>query len=62
VHRRWGAALLVAAALIGLARIWVGVHYPADILASLVIALAAVGTVLLGGRLARGLPAVTEQR
>jgi undecaprenyl-diphosphatase len=62
VHRRWGAALLVAAALIGLARIWVGVHYPADILASLVIALAAVGTVLLGGRLARRLPAVAERR
>jgi undecaprenyl-diphosphatase len=62
LHRRWGAVLLVAAALIGLARIWVGVHYPADILASLVIALAAVGTVLLGRRLAPGLPAVPERR
>jgi undecaprenyl-diphosphatase len=57
LHRRWGAVLLVAAALIGLARIWVGVHYPADILASLVIALVAVGMVHLGRRL----PALQER-
>ncbi|MEV4623145.1 phosphatase PAP2 family protein [Asanoa sp. NPDC049573] len=57
LHRRWGLALLVAAVLIGLARIWVGVHYPADILASLVIAALAVGVVVLSRRL----PAVAER-
>lgn len=37
--------LLVAAAVLGLARIWVGVHYPGDILAALVIAIAGVAVV-----------------
>ncbi|GAB3829426.1 phosphatase PAP2 family protein [Dactylosporangium cerinum] len=45
LHRGWGAVLLVAAAVIGLARIWVGVHYPGDILAALGIAVAAVAVV-----------------
>jgi undecaprenyl-diphosphatase len=38
LHRRTGIALLAAATLIGFARVWVGVHYPGDILASAVIA------------------------
>jgi undecaprenyl-diphosphatase len=42
LHRKWGIALLAAAAAIGLARIWVGVHYPGDILAALAIAVLAV--------------------
>jgi undecaprenyl-diphosphatase len=50
LHRRWGAVLLVAAAVIGLARIWVGVHYPGDIATALVIAVLAVGAVALAGR------------
>ncbi|GAA3214508.1 phosphatase PAP2 family protein [Dactylosporangium siamense] len=45
LHRGWGAVLLVAAATVGLARIWVGVHYPGDILAALGIAVAAVAVV-----------------
>ncbi|WP_344513592.1 phosphatase PAP2 family protein [Dactylosporangium maewongense] len=42
LHRRWGITLLVTATVIGVARIWVGVHYPGDILAGLGIALASV--------------------
>lgn len=45
LHRGWGAVLLAAAAAVGLARIWVGVHYPGDILAALGIAVAAVAVV-----------------
>jgi hypothetical protein len=28
LHREWGVALAVVAVLIGLSRVWVGVHYP----------------------------------
>ena len=45
LHRGWGVILIVAAASLGLARIWVGVHYPGDILAALLIAIAAVAVV-----------------
>ena len=38
LHRRWGAALTVVAVVIGMARVWVGLHYPGDILAGAVIA------------------------
>jgi undecaprenyl-diphosphatase len=38
LHRGWGALLTVAALTIGLSRVWVGVHYPGDILAAAVIA------------------------
>ncbi|GAA2642723.1 phosphatase PAP2 family protein [Paractinoplanes durhamensis] len=38
LDRRAGMALTAAAALIGLARVWCGVHYPGDILAAAVIA------------------------
>jgi undecaprenyl-diphosphatase len=40
VARRWDIVLLVAALLIGFARVYVGRHYPGDILGSLVVALA----------------------
>jgi undecaprenyl-diphosphatase len=42
LHRRWGVVLAVVAVVIGVARVWVGVHYPGDILASAVIAALAV--------------------
>ena len=51
LHRWWGAGLLVASAAIGFSRVWVGVHYPGDVLASLGIALFAVAAVLLVDRL-----------
>ena len=39
VNRRIGAALFIAAAVYGFSRVYVGVHYPADILGGAVIAL-----------------------
>jgi undecaprenyl-diphosphatase len=47
LSRRVGFLLLAAAALIGFSRVYVGVHYPADILASLVVAALGVGLVVL---------------
>ena len=47
LSRRIGLLLLAAAALIGFSRVYVGVHYPADILASLVVAALGVGLVFL---------------
>ncbi|MFI5897505.1 phosphatase PAP2 family protein [Actinoplanes sp. NPDC051513] len=38
LNRRAGLALTAAAVLIGFARVWAGVHYPGDILASAAIA------------------------
>lgn len=40
VNRRIGAALFAAAAVYGFSRVYVGVHYPADILGGVVIAVA----------------------
>jgi undecaprenyl-diphosphatase len=45
LSRRWGLALLGLAAVIALARVAAGVHYPGDVLGSLVVALIAVGGV-----------------
>lgn len=49
---RWGAPLVAVAALIGLARVYVGVHYPADVLGSALIAALAVTGVALVARTA----------
>jgi len=46
----WGRALLTAAVVIGLARVYTGVHYPGDILGSLVVALLAVAVVEVASR------------
>jgi undecaprenyl-diphosphatase len=44
-HRRFGAVLLVLAVLVGLSRIFVGVHYPLDVLAGALVGItAAYGT------------------
>lgn len=45
VSRAWGEVLLGLAVVIGVARVYTGVHYPGDILGSLVIVLLAVGVV-----------------
>jgi undecaprenyl-diphosphatase len=51
VDRRWGLAFTAAALLIGLARVWSGVHYPGDILAGTIIAaLAALEVVAFNHR------------
>ncbi|MET7706393.1 phosphatase PAP2 family protein [Micromonospora sp. NPDC005413] len=48
LNRRWGVILAVAAAAVGIARVWVGVHYPGDILAAAAIAGLAVVAVGVG--------------
>lgn len=50
VSRAWGLVLLALAVVIGLARVYVGLYYPGDILGSLVVVLVAVGIVLLATR------------
>lgn len=37
-NRKWGAALCVLAAWVSLSRVFVGVHYPTDLLAGIVVA------------------------
>lgn len=55
LSRRWGAVLLVAAVLIGFSRVYVGVHYPGDILGSVLVSLSGVGlTAALRSRSSRG--------
>lgn len=53
VSWRWGVVLSMLATLIGFARIWTGVHYPADIAAGALIAAVAVVVVTVGTRVAR---------
>jgi undecaprenyl-diphosphatase len=45
ISHRWGAVLVGAALLIGFSRVYSGVHYPGDILGSLIVAAIAVGGV-----------------
>lgn len=45
ISQRWGAVLLGAAALIGFSRVYAGVHYPGDILGSMIVAVVAIGGV-----------------
>jgi len=56
VSRLWGGVLLGLAVVIGFARVYVGVHYPGDILGSLVVVLVALAVVELGTQLARRHP------
>lgn len=49
---RWGAVLLGLAVLIGFARVYVGVHYPGDVIGSALIAAVAVAAVVLIARTA----------
>ena len=58
LSRGWGVVLAVLATVIGGARVWVGVHYPGDILAGLVIAaLAVAATWVVARRWGTGQPA-----
>jgi undecaprenyl-diphosphatase len=48
--RGWGVVLTVVALAVGFARVWVGVHYPGDILAAAIIAGLAVLQVVAARR------------
>jgi undecaprenyl-diphosphatase len=50
LDRTWGTILLVAAVVIGFARVWAGLHYPGDILAAAIIAALAVLEVWVASR------------
>jgi len=43
LSRRWGTVLLAVAVLIGFSRVYVGVHYPGDVLGSVLVSLIGVG-------------------
>lgn len=59
VHRRWGLAAVCAAAVMSYARVFVGLHYPGDVLAGAAIGLAVGWGVMHWGR--RPLTAVQER-
>jgi undecaprenyl-diphosphatase len=46
VPRLYGAGALILAGLIGLSRIYLGVHYPSDVLGGMLIGLAIAGTIV----------------
>ncbi|MFI5934218.1 phosphatase PAP2 family protein [Actinoplanes sp. NPDC051494] len=50
LSRAWGITLGVAAVAVGFSRIWVGVHYPGDIAAAVIIAGVAVSGVVVWNR------------
>lgn len=52
LSRRWGAVLFVVATLVGFSRVYVGVHYPADIAGAALFAAIAVAAVALLARTA----------
>jgi undecaprenyl-diphosphatase len=47
LSRRWGVVLGIAALVIGVARVWAGVHYPGDVLAGAIIGGLAAAEVLV---------------
>lgn len=49
-HRRLGAAFLAGAALVGIDRILVGVHYPVDVAAGALVGAASAALVVTAGR------------
>ena len=61
LNRRWGVVLAGAALVVGVARVWVGVHYPGDILAAAVIAGLAVVAVSVASHRRRQLGASSQR-
>jgi undecaprenyl-diphosphatase len=61
LRRGWGLVALGLAALVGLARIYAGIHYPADILAGAAIGLAVSYLVGLGGPLIAQVEVLTRR-
>ncbi|PBC77273.1 undecaprenyl-diphosphatase [Streptomyces sp. TLI_235] len=59
-NRRLGALALIAAALMGVSRVWVGVHYPHDVLAGALVGLLAGA--LLAAAAGRAAPLVERAR
>lgn len=59
VHRRWGVAALAAAAVMSYARVFVGLHYPADVLAGALIGVVVGWALLRWG--ARPLAAIQDR-
>jgi undecaprenyl-diphosphatase len=59
LDRRWGGVLFAAAVLIGFARVYVGVHYPVDILGGLLAAFVGVVIVAWVERRVPEVPAAT---
>ena len=49
-HRRLGVFLVLGAAAIGIDRILIGVHYPVDVAASLLVGLSSASLVVTLGR------------
>ncbi|BFU47800.1 hypothetical protein KRMM14A1004_60370 [Krasilnikovia sp. MM14-A1004] len=50
LYRRWGLVLGAVALIIGVSRVWVGVHYPADIVAAALVAVLSVAIVHVASR------------
>lgn len=58
-NRRWGSALIVFGLLTALARVWVGIHYPGDVLGGAILG-AMTGTIVVAAaNTARGSRIVT---
>lgn len=62
LSRRWGAVLTAAAVVIGFARVWVGVHYPGDIVAGAIIGGLAVLAVVAAARFSLAFAATQAHR
>lgn len=60
--RRWRALLYAAAGAVALSRVFLGVHYPADVLAGAALGWAVAALVLAGGRAGAHLQAAPERR
>ena len=62
INRRWGTVTAVLAVVMAFTRVYVGAHYPADVLAGLALggAVAAIGVVVVVPALSRGLELLAQ--